>query len=119
MKFNSEKLKKYLVKRLHHRALSKSTGAIAGLASGISVVVGILAAHAAPKGLAKLSIALHLSSKPLIIKLAPFIAGFAVAAGTAAGFMKFYSWCKEAPDAPDEDDIVGRIQDQMETPRSD
>lgn len=91
-------LRSVLLKKLHHQRLSKSTGAIAGLASAISVIVGMLAARAAPKGLAKLPLALHITSKPLIVKLAPLIAGVAVAAATAAGIVKFYSWCLERDD---------------------
>ncbi len=94
----NQNLRGIVARKLHHQNLSKSTGAIAGLTSAISVIVGILAARAAPRGLAKLPIALHLSSKPLIVKLAPVIAGIAVACATAAGIVKFYSWCLERDD---------------------
>lgn len=93
-------LRARLVKQLHHQRLSKSSGTIAGFAGALSVIVGFLAARAAPRGLAKLPMMLHLSSKPLIVKLAPIIAGLAVAAGTAAGIIKFYSWCVEHEDDP-------------------
>ena len=52
-------LGRYLVKRLHHKRLGDSTGAIAGLA---------------------------------LLKLAPFIAGLAVAFATASGILRFYTW---------------------------
>jgi hypothetical protein len=88
----------YLVKSLHHKRLSNSTSAVAGLATGISVVVGLIAAHFAPKGVFKVRVALHLAKTPLIVKLAPVLTGVAVAVATAAGLIKFYSWCKERED---------------------
>jgi len=91
-------LGKYVVKSLHHKRLSSSTGAIAGLASGLSVLVGMIAAHFAPRGLTRVSIALHIVKKPLIVKLAPVIAGVAVAFATAAGILRFYSWLQEQED---------------------
>jgi uncharacterized membrane protein (DUF441 family) len=97
--------RKFLLRKLHHQKLSKSTSAVAGLTSAISVVVGLLAARMAPKGLAKLPVALHFTSKPLIVKLAPYIAGVAVACATAAGLVKFYSWCLEHDD--DHEDLDG------------
>lgn len=85
-------LGKYLVKTLHHKRLGDSTGAIAGLASGVSVLAGLVAAHFAPRGLSRVAVALHLAKKPLIFKLAPFIAGLAVAFATASGILRFYTW---------------------------
>jgi hypothetical protein len=81
-----------LLRTLHHRRLGDSTGAIAGLASGISVLVGLVAAHFAPHGFSRLAMALHLTRKPLILQLAPMIAGVAVAFATASGILKFYTW---------------------------
>jgi hypothetical protein len=106
----NQNLRRILARKLHHQNLSKSTGAIAGLTSAISVIVGILAARAAPRGLAKLPIALHISSKPLIVKLAPVIAGVAVACATAAGIVKFYSWCLERDDG-DHEAVAQSVQD--------
>ncbi len=81
-----------LLKTLHHRRLGDSTGAIAGLASGVSVLVGVVAAHFAPHGFRRLALALHLAKKPLILQLGPFIAGVAVAFATASGILRFYTW---------------------------
>jgi hypothetical protein len=83
---------RHLLRSLHHRRLGDSTGAIAGLASGISVLVGLVAAHFTPHGLARLAMALHLHRKPFILQLAPTIAGVAVAFATASGILKFYTW---------------------------
>jgi hypothetical protein len=89
-------LGKYLVRTLHHRRLGDSTGAIAGLASGLSVIVGMVAAHYAPRGMSRLSVALHLAKKPLIVKLAPAIAAVAVVFVAVSGIVRFYTWCKES-----------------------
>jgi hypothetical protein len=84
---------------LHHRRLSASTGAISGLIGALSIIVGAVAAHFAPRGWRRLAFALHLAKKPLIFKLAPYIAG-AAAAATAAALIKFVSWCLESEDEP-------------------
>ena len=88
-------LRNYLAKPLQPKRLSNSTAAMAGLAGAISVFVGVLAARAAPHGWHRLSMALHLAKKPLLIKLAPIVAGVAITIATAAGLMKFYTWCVE------------------------
>lgn len=80
---------------LHHKRLSESTAAIAGLAGAVSVFVGYLAARAAPKGLHKFIFVLHLAKKPTLLKLAPIVAGIAVAITTAAGLLHFYTWWVE------------------------
>jgi hypothetical protein len=85
-------LGRYLVKTLHHKRLGDSTGAIAGLASGLSVLAGAVAAHVAPRGISKVAMTLHLAKKPLILKFAPVIAGLAVAFATASGLLRFYTW---------------------------
>jgi hypothetical protein len=85
-------LGRYLVRTLHHKRLGDSTGAIAGLASGLSVLAGLIAAHFAPRGFRHVAMTLHLAKPPLILKLAPFIAGVAVAFATASGLLKFYTW---------------------------
>ena len=85
-----------LRRALHHRRLSNSTGAIAGMISAVSVIVGTLAAYFAPTGWHKVALALHFAKKPLILKIAPFIAGVAVTVATAASLVKFLSWCLES-----------------------
>jgi len=88
-------LAKYLVRTLHHRRLSNATGALAGLASALSVLSGMIAAHYAPRGLHRLTAALHITHPSLIVRLAPLLAGVAAALATAAGILRFYSWWKE------------------------
>jgi len=73
---------------------------MAGLAGALSVLLGLLAAHAAPHGLSRLGVVLHLAHPPLIVRLAPIMTGIAVSLGTAAGLLSFYSWCVERPDQP-------------------
>jgi hypothetical protein len=82
-------------KTLHHKNLARSIGAIASLAGAMSVLVGVLAQHFSPHGWGHLAMTLHLTRKPLLMQLAPYIAGFAVAAATAAGLLSFYSWYRE------------------------
>ncbi|HEY6482675.1 MAG TPA: hypothetical protein VIY54_04035 [Steroidobacteraceae bacterium] len=88
-------LAKYFGRTLHHKRLSDSTGAIAGLASGVSVLCGLIAAHYAPRGVHRLAVFVHLGKQPLLVKLAPLVAGVAVAFAMAAGLIHFYSWCKD------------------------
>jgi uncharacterized membrane protein (DUF441 family) len=83
---------------LDHRRLSNSTGAIAGFVSAISVLLGVAAAHLAPRGWHKLAVSMHLVKKPLILKLLPVVGGIAVALATAAGLLRFISWCLERED---------------------
>jgi hypothetical protein len=42
--------------------------------------------------------ALHITKKPLIMKLAPLVTGVAVAIATAAGLLGFYLWLIERPE---------------------
>jgi hypothetical protein len=98
-------LGRYLLRTLNHKRLGDSAGAIAGLASGVSVMIGLLTAHFAPQGMSRVAMVLHLARKPLILQLAPLIAGVAVAFATAAGILRFYSWwqaradeCEEEPE---------------------
>jgi hypothetical protein len=88
-------LRKRLTRTLHHKRLGESVAAIAGLAGAISVVVGILAARAAPRGLFRITTALHISRQPHILRVAAVVTGIAVAVGTAAGLLKFYTWWVE------------------------
>ncbi len=83
---------------LHHKNLARSIGAIASLAGALSVLVGVVATHMSPHGWGRVKMALHLTKKPLIMQLAPFIATFAVTAATVAGVLSFYSWYREARD---------------------
>ena len=85
-----------LRRALHHKRLSSSSGAIAGMISATSVIVGALAAYAAPKGWHKVALTLHFAKKPLLLKIAPVVAGIAVAVATAASLIKFLSWCLES-----------------------
>jgi hypothetical protein len=96
-------LRKYLAKPLQPKRLTNSTAALAGLASGLSVLVGVIAAHAAPHGWLRIRTVLHLSKAPIIVKLAPLLAGVAITIATAAGLMKFYSWCIEREEIERED----------------
>jgi hypothetical protein len=93
-----EKLHKYLNEKLYHKRLSRSAGALASLAGALSVLVGVLAARMAPHGWSRLTVALHFSRLPLIVRLAPVMAGIAVCLGAAAGLLSFYSWYVERPD---------------------
>jgi hypothetical protein len=86
-------------KTFHHKSLARSIGAIASLAGALSVLVGVMATRMAPHGWGHVKMALHLAKKPLIVQAAPFIAGFAVVAATAAGLLSFYSWWREMRDA--------------------
>ena len=87
---------------LEHKRLSNSTAAIAGLASAVSVLVGVIAAHFAPHGWLRIASALHLHRQPMVVKLAPIATGVAVTIATAAGLIKFYSWCVEREEAASE-----------------
>jgi hypothetical protein len=80
---------------LHHKKLARSIGAIASLAGAVSVLVGMLATRMSPHGWGHVKMALHLTKKPLLMQLAPFIATFAVTAATVAGLLSFYSWYRE------------------------
>jgi hypothetical protein len=80
---------------LHHKNLARSIGAIASLAGAVSVLVGVLATRMSPHGWGHVKMALHLTKKPLLMQLAPFIATFAVTAATVAGLLSFYSWYRD------------------------
>jgi hypothetical protein len=80
---------------LHHKNLARSIGAIASLTGAVSVLVGVLATRMSPHGWGHVKMALHLTKKPLLMQLAPFIATFAVTAATVAGLLSFYSWYRE------------------------
>jgi hypothetical protein len=82
--------------RLHPKRLDPSIGAIAGLASAVSVIVGFVAQNAIGHGWRRAFIALHLAKKPLIVRLAPALAAVAVGIATAAALLRFYNWFREA-----------------------
>jgi hypothetical protein len=89
-------------KRIH-----RSIGAIAGFVSALSVIVGMLAAQATPKGWGRVTMALHMTKKPFILKLAPVITGVSVAIVTAASLLGFYLWLvdrrtDDSPTKPDQ-----------------
>jgi hypothetical protein len=92
-------LRNYIAKPLQPKRLSNSTAALAGLASALSVFVGIMAARVAPHGWFRIASALHLHKQPMIVKLAPIVAGIAVTLATAAGLIKFYLWCVQREEA--------------------
>lgn len=80
---------------LHPKRLGPTMAAIAGLASALSVVVGLVAARVTPHGFARLAVSLHLAREPFIVKLAAGIAALAVAAATVSGLLHFYTWWQE------------------------
>jgi hypothetical protein len=82
----------------HHKNLARSIGAIASLAGAMSVLVGFVATHLSPHGWGRVKMALHLTKKPLLMQMAPFIGAFAVTAATVAGLLSFYSWYREGRD---------------------
>jgi hypothetical protein len=84
-----------ILKRLDKKKVHRSLGAIAGFTSALSVMVGTLAARATPKGWGRVSMALHFTKKPLIMKLAPILTGASVAVVTAVGIMGFWIWLME------------------------
>ena len=61
----------------------------------MSVVVGLIAGYSTPRGWGRLSMALHITKKPFIMKLAPLVTGTAAALATAAGLLGFYLWITE------------------------
>jgi hypothetical protein len=83
---------------LQGKRLHRSAGAVAGFASALSVLIGTLAGYATPKGWGRVSMALHLTHKPFLLRLAPVITGVAVALATAAGLLGFYLWMTERPE---------------------
>jgi hypothetical protein len=85
-------------KTFHHKNLARSIGAIASLAGAMSVLIGAVVTHMSPHGWGRVKMALHLTKKPLLMQLAPFIAAFAVTAATVAGLLSFYSWYREGRD---------------------
>jgi hypothetical protein len=93
-----EMLRNYLNGKLHYKRLGRSAAALAGFAGALSMLIGVLAARLSPHGWSRLTVALHVSRAPLIVRLAPVVAGIAVCLGAAAGLLSFYSWCVERPE---------------------
>jgi hypothetical protein len=91
----TDELHRHLIHHLHPKRLDPSIGAIAGLASAVSVVVGFLAQSAMGHGWHRMFITLHLAKKPWIVRLAPVFAGVAVGIATAAALIRFYNWLRE------------------------
>jgi hypothetical protein len=57
--------------------------------------VGFMAQNAMGHTWRRVFIALHLVKKPLIVRLAPALAGIAVGIATAAALLRFYNWCQD------------------------
>jgi hypothetical protein len=96
-------LRNTVSKTLKNKKVHRSFGAIAGFASAMSVIVGTLAAYATPKGWGRVTMALHMTKKQFIVKLAPLLTGASVAIATAAGLLGFYLWLTDRQsDAPEE-----------------
>jgi hypothetical protein len=81
--------------RFHPKRIDPSIGVIAGLASAVSVIVGLMAQSALGHGWHRAFIALHVAKKPMIVQLAPVISGVAVGIATAAALVRFYNWYRE------------------------
>jgi hypothetical protein len=64
----------------------------------VSVPVGMLACYATPRGWGRVTMALHMTKRPFILKVAPVITGVAVGLATAVGLFGFYLWLIERPD---------------------
>ena len=89
-------LRNHWLKILHPRRLDPSIGAIAGLVTAVSVIVGYFAQSAIGHGWHRAFIALHVVKRPLIVRLAPFLTGAAIAIATAAALLRFYNWFRES-----------------------
>jgi hypothetical protein len=88
-------LRTHWLHRLHPKRIDPSIGVIAGLASAVSVIVGLMAQSALGHGWYRAFIALHVAKKPMIVELAPVISGVAVGIATAAALVRFYNWYRE------------------------
>lgn len=88
----ANRLSTRVARTLADKRVHRSAGAIAGFASALSVIVGTLAAYATPRGWSRVTMALHMTKKPFIVKLAPLLTGVSVTIATAAGLLGFYLW---------------------------
>ncbi len=77
---------------MKHKRLSESTGVFAGLATAIAVIVGYLAARATAKGLAKLTMMMHLTRPPLDGTPRAGPARGCRCACQRGRLLRFYSW---------------------------
>jgi hypothetical protein len=80
---------------IQHRHLSSTSGAVAAAASIISGLVGTAASLAAPHGIHRFALALHLAHQSMLVRIAPAVATFAVIAGAVAGLFRLYAWRHE------------------------
>ncbi len=96
-------LARHVAKTLHSKKLHRSAGAIAGLAGALSVVIGTLAGYATPKGWGRVTMALHMTKKPFVVKLAPIVTGVSVTIAAVAGLLGFFVWWMEGKDEASED----------------
>jgi hypothetical protein len=78
-----------------HRHLSSTSGAVAAAASIISGLVGTAATLTAPHGFHRVALALHLAHQPMLVRIAPAVATFAVIAASVAGLFRLYAWRQE------------------------
>ena len=85
-------LRTVVARTLSDKKVHRSAGAIAGFASALSVIVGTLAGYATPRGWGRVTMALHMTKKPFIVKIAPLVTGVSVGLATAAGLLGFYLW---------------------------
>ena len=74
-----------------HEKVAKRAEDIAMTATIISAVVGIGATYAEPSGFYAIGVALGLASEPLIVTVAPIIAGIATVTGVISSSAYFYS----------------------------
>lgn len=84
-----------MLERLPHTQVAGACRALAGLSGSLSVLAGIVAAHASPHGFSRIAVAMHLERPPLAVRLAPLFAVIAGIIAAAAGIVSFYAWCKE------------------------
>lgn len=95
MSFTINKPASRIARSLQPKRLGKTLAAVAGLASAVSVAVGVIAARSAPHGFSRLAVTLHLWKEPFIVKLAAGIAAVAVTAAALSGLVHFYIWWLE------------------------
>ena len=83
-----------------HKRLSNSTAAIAGLATGLSVLVGLIAAHSPRMAGCGSQARCTCTGADDCPHRARHAAVSPRDLATAAGLMKFYSWCIEREEGP-------------------
>jgi hypothetical protein len=80
---------------IHHRHLSSTSGAVAVGAGVLSGLVSVIVMFTAPHGFRRFAVALHVARQPMLVRIAPFIAAFAVMAAAIAAVLRLYSWGRE------------------------